>query len=123
MEQLVAETFARALASKDSAALRELIAPSLDFVGMTPSRVIMGKSADDLIHVLFDDWFAPHDEIEAIDQLDAETFADRQRVGYRLLVQGRDGKYLVDQTAYLSLNEGRISWLRVMCAGYRRADI
>lgn len=47
------------------------------------------------------------------------AFADRQRVGYRLRVRNDDGLHLVEQQAYLSERDGRIGWLRVMCAGYR----
>lgn len=109
------------MASKDADALRELIGPRLSFVGMTPSRVFMGEKAEDLVTTL-GQWFGARDHIESIEWLEADGFADRQRVGYRLRVKNPDGTYLVDQTAYLSADDGRITWLRIMCAGYRRAD-
>lgn len=45
----------------------------------------------------------------------------RERVGYRLSVRCPDGDYVVEQQAYLSTREGRIDWMRVLCAGYRPA--
>ena len=68
------------------------------------------------------EWFDSDDIIEGIEALDADAYSDRQRVGYRLRVKCPDGVYQVDQTAYLSLEDGRISWLRMMCAGYRPID-
>jgi hypothetical protein len=47
-----------------------------------------------------------------------DSFADRQRVGYRFRVRNGDGLHLVEEQAYLSEREGRIGWLRIMCAGY-----
>lgn len=120
-EPLIAETFARAVASKNLHRLRDLVDVNLSFVGMTPSRVIMGDGVDDLIDTL-GEWFDDNDAIEAIEFLDSDVWADRQRAGYRLRVKNPDGVYLVDQTAYLSLRDGRINWLRMMCAGYRPVE-
>jgi len=51
-----------------------------------------------------------------------DDLADRKRGGYRLRVKRPDGQYLIEQQAYLSERDGQISWLRIMCSGYRRAD-
>jgi hypothetical protein len=37
-------------------------------------------------------------------------------------VRNDEGLHLVEQQAYLSERDGRIGWLRVMCAGYRPVD-
>jgi hypothetical protein len=47
---------------------------------------------------------------------------DRERIGWRLAVRCPDGKYVVEQQAYLSVADGRIAWLRVMCSGFRKVD-
>ena len=67
------------------------------------------------------DWFEESDEIEAIERLESDTFADRQRVGYRLSVSNPDGRFLVEQQAYLCARDGRIGWMRVLCSGFRPA--
>jgi len=110
--------FARAVAAKDAAAVRELLHPEVDFRGMTPGRVWEAASPEDVIGVL-GTWFDTEDVVEGVESVETDAFADRQRVGYRLRVRNVDGLHLVDQQAYLSERDGRIGWLRIMCAGYR----
>lgn len=62
------------------------------------------------------------DEIEALEWLETGTFADRERVGYRFRVRNPDGRFLVEQQAYLYARDGRIAWMRVMCSGFRPAS-
>jgi hypothetical protein len=47
--------------------------------------------------------------------------ADRDRVGWRFAVSTPDGPHLVEQQAYYSTPDGRISWMRVLCSGFRPA--
>ena len=113
--------FARALAAKDPGRLLELMHPEIDFGGLTPSRAWEANDRDAVISVLLGDWFEEADEIEALEQLESDSFADRQRVGYRFSVSNADGRFLVEQQAYLSARDGRIEWMRVLCSGYRPA--
>ena len=55
----------------------------------------------------------------ALERLESDAFADRGRVGYRFRVRNPDGDVLVEQQAYLSERDGRISWMRALCSGYR----
>jgi hypothetical protein len=112
------EEFARAVAAKDHDRVRELLGPALDFRAMTPNRVWEASDADGVIGAL-GLWFDDGDIIEAIDALDVDEFADRERVGYRLRVRNGDGEHLVEQQAYLTARDGQIEWLRIMCSGYR----
>jgi hypothetical protein len=48
-----------------------------------------------------------------------DAIADCERVGYRFNVRNSDGRFLVEQQAYLSERDGRIGWMRVLCSGYR----
>ena len=114
------ESFARALAAKDSAAVLDLLHPDLDFQAMTPRRTWEIEKPADLVDVL-GTWFDEGDDIEAIEQLETDAFSDRERVGYRLRVRNEDGVHLVEQQAYLSELDGKIGWLRIMCSGYRPA--
>jgi hypothetical protein len=110
--------FARALAAKEYDRLTELLHPELDFRGVTPRKSWEASDAatfvDDVVHEWFDDA-----DIEGIEHLDSDTFADRERVVYRFRARKPDGTYLVEQTAYLSERDGRIGWMRVACSGYR----
>jgi|SRR5215208_6627996 len=113
--------FARALAAKDSARLLGLMHPEIDFRGLTPNRSWEANDRDAVVSVLLDQWFEDSDDIEALEQLDSDVFADRQRVGYRYSVSNPDGRFLVEQQAYLSAPNGQIEWMRVLCSGYRPA--
>jgi len=52
---------------------------------------------------------------------EGDTVADRERVGYRFTVKNPEGRFVVEQQAYLSTREGRIDWMRVLCSGFRSA--
>jgi hypothetical protein len=118
MAEPLAETLARAVAAKDHAAVRNLLHPEIDVRGMTPGRVWEADGPDDVL-AAFGTWFDDGDVIEAVESMQVDGFADRERVGYRLRVRNADGLHLVEQQVYLTERDGRIGWLRVMCAGYR----
>ena len=113
--------FAHALAAKDSARLLDLMHPEIDFRGLTPNRAWDASNRDDVLTVLLSQWFEDKDEIEGLEELESDSFADRQRVGYRFSVSNPDGRFLVEQQAYLSPRDGRIEWMRVLCSGFRPA--
>jgi hypothetical protein len=116
------EAFAQAVAAKDHDRVLELLHPELDFRAMTPGRVWEAESPQDVVDALRE-WFDDSDVIEGFDTATStDRFADRERIGYRLRVRTPDGLHLVDQQAYLSARDGRIGWLRIMCAGMRPVD-
>jgi hypothetical protein len=114
--------FARALAAKDSGRLLELMHPEIDFRGLTPNRSWEASGRDAVISMLLGEWFEDSDEIEGIERLESDEFADRERVGYRYSVRPPDGRFLVEQQAYLFARDGQIEWMRVLCSGFRERD-
>jgi hypothetical protein len=116
----VGERFARAIAAKDAPALLDVLAPDVDFRAMTPGRFWEANSAKEIVDdVIFGRWFDSSDRIDALESVESGTVADRERVVYRFRVTNADGAFLVEQSAYYEVIDDRISWLRVMCAGYR----
>jgi hypothetical protein len=113
--------FATALAAKEFDQLLALMHPEIDFRGMTPNRNWEAGDPATVISAVLRQWFEDADEIEALEQLESDTFADRERVGYRFSVRNPDGRFLVEQQAFLSERDGRIGWMRVLCSGYRPA--
>ena len=83
------EDLARLIASKDRAGLVDLLAPDIDFRAMT------------------------------LLSAETEIVVDRGRVGYTLRVRNPDGLFNVQQKAYFESRGEQISWLRIVCAGYR----
>ena len=111
--------FERALAEKDFDTVAGLLHPEIDFRGLTPRRVWEAREPDAVISDVLRHWFEESDEIEGIEQLDGDAFADRERVGYRFGVRNPDGHFLVEQQAYLEERDGQIGWMRVVCSGFR----
>ena len=101
--------------------MRELFAPDVDFEAMTPRRTWKASDPEAVVSIVFDNWFEDSDHVEALEAVDTDGFADRQRVGYRLSVSNPEGRFLVEQQAYLSECDGQIAWMRVLCSGYRPA--
>ena len=118
----VGERFAQAIAAKDVPALLDVLAPDVDFRAMTPGRFWEAANAKELVdNVILGRWFDPGDHIDALESVESGTVADRERVVYRFHVTNADGAFLVEQSAYFEVVDDRISWLRIMCAGYRPA--
>jgi hypothetical protein len=114
--------FARAFAGKDSARMRELLHPEVDFKGLTPSRSWEASGPDAVIDILFGSWLEDTDQVEGLEAVEDDAVADRQRVGYRCSVTNPDGRFVFEQQAYLSARDGQIDWMRVVCSGFRPID-
>ena len=111
--------FARAFAAKDADRIRELVHPEIDFKALTPNRNWEASDQDKLVSMLFEQWLEDSDEVEGIESVETDSFADRERVGYRLAVRCPDSNFLVEQQAYIGERDGRIGWMRVVCSGFR----
>jgi hypothetical protein len=118
-EATIGTDFARAFAARDTARIRALVDPEVDFRALTPNRSWEANGADALVEILFDNWIEPDDEVEGIELVESDSFADRERVGYRFRVRNPDGRFLVEQQAYIEERDGRIGWMRVVCSGFR----
>lgn len=116
------EAFARALAAKDADRLKSLLSPGLDFKALTPGRFWESDNAGSIVdEMILGAWFDPSDEIEGLDSVETSKVGKRHRVAYRLRVRNTDGPFLVEQQAYYDTDGERISWLRILCAGYQPA--
>ena len=114
--------FAQAFAAKDGERIRQLVHPEIDFRGLTPSRNWEAADADGVVSILFDNWLEDEDHVESLESVESDSFADRERVGYRMSVSTPDGRHLVEQQAYIGERDGRIGWMRVLCSGFRPVD-
>jgi SnoaL-like domain len=114
--------FAEAFASKDADRIRELVHPDIDFRGLTPNRNWEAADADAVVEILFDNWLEDSDEVESLDSVETDSFADRERVGYRWTVRNADGRHVVEQQAYIEERDGKIGWMRVVCSGFRPVE-
>jgi hypothetical protein len=112
--------FVKALTAKDRSSLLDVLAPDVDFRGLTPNRLWEAPSAEALVDdVLLGAWLEAGDHIDALADLQTGSVGGRHRVGYRLQVSNADGTHQVEQQAYFDVEHDRIAWLRVMCSGFR----
>ena len=111
--------FARALAAKDFARIKELVHPDVDFRGMTPNRTWEARDPDGLVADILTEWFAETDEVETVDRIATDAVGDRTGLSYRFSGRNDGGPFVVEQQAYLTARDGRIDWMRVLCSGFR----
>jgi hypothetical protein len=111
--------FATALVGKDFERAGELLHREVDFRALTPSRFWEASSPDEVVADILPEWLEPSDTVESLDALESEQVADRERVGYRFTVTNPDGRFVVEQQAYVSERDGKIDWMRVVCSGFR----
>jgi hypothetical protein len=112
--------FAQALGAKEADRLLELLDPEVEFRALTPGRSWEADDREAVLAILLGQWFEEDDEIQEIELLEGDAFADRERVGYRFRVANPDGSFLVEQQAYISERDGQIAWMRVVCSGFRQ---
>jgi hypothetical protein len=115
----LARGFATALAAKDFDGIAQLLHPEIDFRALTPGRQWEAAEPGAVVDGILRVWFDDSDEIEALERIETDAFADRERVGYRFRVHNADGPFVVEQQAYLSERDGKIGWMRVVCSGFR----
>ncbi len=114
--------FAQALAAKDFERLQGMFDPEVDFRALTPRLFWDPGGPEEIVAGVLRQWFEDTDEIEALEKLETDAFADRERIAYRFRVRNPEGLFLVEQQAYLSGDEGRIKWMRVLCSGFREIE-
>jgi hypothetical protein len=113
------ERYASAVAAKDENALREVLTDPIDFGGLTPGGVWAGDNVADVLEILFEHWFDSGDHIDRLVEVSTSEVAGRRHLSYLLEVTNSAGLHLVEQQVYFNVTDERISWMRVLCSGYR----
>jgi hypothetical protein len=112
--------FGAALAAKNSAALRAMLADTVDFRAMTPNHTWEGHSPTAVIdNVVLGTWFPSADSMELIAATATGVVGRRHGFIYRLQGTNRDGGFVIEQHAYAELAQGKITWIRVLCSGFQ----
>jgi hypothetical protein len=111
---------AEAITAGDAHRARALFCTPVDFRAVTPARSWEAETPVDLVDdVMLGTWFNPGRTPRELLEVSTDELADRCRVSYRIRVDGADGTTVVEQTAYYSVTDGRISWMRLVCSGFR----
>jgi hypothetical protein len=115
----IGEQFAEALAEKDFGRVAELLDPEVDFRALTPRKAWKATGPAQVISEVLEVWFGESDRIDELISVETGEVIDRERVAYRFRGHDDDGSYIVEQQAYLTAENGRIVWMRVLCSGMR----
>ncbi len=120
MRTTLGEQFAHALAAKDVERMKSLFASPVDFQAFTPGRHWQASTPDEAVgDIILGVWFGPNDDIRELRSVGTGQVADREHVTYRVGVR-RDGQdFVVEQQAYYSSDGTQITWIRLLCSGYR----
>lgn len=107
------------LAAKDGAGLKTLLLADVDFRAVTPGRYWESADADTVVDdIVLGTWFSPERRITEVLAAECEQVGMLERVRYQLGVERPDGRFVVEQQAYLECTADRISALRIVCSGY-----
>ncbi len=115
----VGQAFVRALSVKDAVAIATLLDAHVDFRGLTPGSEWRAESPDEVIEIVLGSWFELTDHIREVLDVQTRSAADRSHLLYRFRVENEDGMNVVEQQGYFDAEDGRITKMSLMCAGYR----
>ena len=116
----VGELFAHAFAAKDSTRICSLLSDPVDFEALTPRRHwVASRSREVVDEVMLKHWIRPDDDVRELRSVTVGQVADRERVSYRLGIRREGQDYVFEQQAYYASDGQRITWIRILCSGYR----
>jgi hypothetical protein len=114
------ERFAQALGRQDAGALRAVLAGTIDFQALTPRRHWQASTAREVAdEIVLGHWFGAGADIVEVCSVTTGQVADCAHVAYRVRVRESGTEYLVEQQAYYRADGPQITWMRVLCSGYR----
>ncbi|MGH2908255.1 MAG: hypothetical protein ACRDK8_03025 [Solirubrobacteraceae bacterium] len=108
---------AHSIARQDFTQLAELLHPDIEFRALTPRRAWEPGTREDVVDVLRT-WFADCD-IQDVLRVDTSEISGRRHVTYRYQGERPDGPFVIEQQAYYDETGGQISWIRLLCSGFR----
>ena len=79
-----------------------MLAPQVDFRGLTPNRAWEADDAETLVDIILASWLEPKDEVDELVDVSTDRVSDRQSVTYRLRGHNPDGPFVVEQNAFLA---------------------
>jgi TusA-related sulfurtransferase len=113
----VAQAWVSALAGLDFEALQAALDPAVQFRALVPGERVIVTSAADTV-ACFRRWFEDKTDIEIVDQ-QAAMLIDRLYVRFRIRVRKKGQPYLIEQSLWGDLEDGRFATMDLLCSGFR----
>ncbi|MGH8859643.1 MAG: hypothetical protein ACRDVG_00150 [Jatrophihabitantaceae bacterium] len=110
---------AHAILAKDAGALRALFATPVTFRAVTPGRFWDAETAVEVADIVLGSWFGSDKAITDVTSIETDTVGEVEKVSYRMAVDLESGPSVIEQVAYYSEQDGRITHMRLVCSGFR----
>lgn len=110
---------ASAIAAHDATALRALFSTPVTFRAVTPRRFWDAETPVGVADIILGTWFGPDKTVTDVTFVEADTVGDVNKVSYRMTVDQPSGRTVIEQVAYYTEQDGRITHLRLVCSGFR----
>jgi TusA-related sulfurtransferase len=110
-----------ALCRHDFEALPGALDPSVQFRALVPGEnVIVGSAAEAV--ACFRRWFDDATDMDVIDEHSA-MLIDRLYVRFRARVRKKGRPYLIDQSLWATLDDGKFVAVDLLCSGFRPEEV
>ncbi len=109
------ERLIRAAATNDFETVAALLAPDVEFRGLTPRKLFEADGREAFVAVL-QEWFEP---AEALESIEPGVVVDRPSVRYRVRIIDGGEQFAFEQNAYYDVTDGLISRFHLVCSGDR----
>jgi hypothetical protein len=107
------------IASQDIGQLIRLFSTPVIFRSVTPNRFWDADTPIGVSDIVLGAWFGPDKSITAVTSIETDSVGDVQKVRYRMTVDLESGPSVIEQVAYYSQRDGKITEMRLLCSGFR----
>lgn len=111
--------FVDAIVARDREGLRAAVTDDVDFKALTPGRFWEAGDPAGVEGIVLGSWFEDQDRITDVLDVSEDDVADTRRLGYRFAITNGNGPQLVEQQAYYRADGDRVSYVRIVCSGFR----
>jgi hypothetical protein len=116
MSEAAGRAFAEALGAKDWEAMTRVLATDVDFRALTPNQFWEARGPQAVVDDVLRDWLDDQ-QVTGVSAVEDGEVGGRHRVAYRIEIDGPEQPEVAEQQAYYEVAAGRISWIRILCAG------
>ena len=110
---------AAAIEVRDRTALRDLFATPVQFRAVTPRRFWDAETPTDVADIVLGTWFDESKQVTHVSIVEDDMVGEVSKISYRMSVATESGPTVVEQVAYYSVHDDRITLVRLVCSGFQ----
>ena len=108
-----------AIEARDRTALRNLVATPVQFRAVTPRRFWDAETPTEVADIVLGTWFDESKKVTDVSLVEDDTVGEVSKISYRMSVATESGPTVVEQVAYCSVCDDRITHVRLVCSGFQ----